>query len=93
MSDTQQFIITCRFPEWGDGENTYPAFGQKYLIEVPVSALDVEWTEDEDRWGFDPDNIIVDHFRQVYYKTQGNYFEGEILFVEPAKLNMLKEVK
>ncbi|PKM88410.1 hypothetical protein CVU83_01720 [Candidatus Falkowbacteria bacterium HGW-Falkowbacteria-2] len=35
-------LVTCRFPEWGnDGDKKYPAFGVKYVIEVPIECEDV----------------------------------------------------
>lgn len=43
MNNMVKVLVTCRFPEWGyEGqEEKYPAFGVKYVIEVPIECEDV----------------------------------------------------
>ncbi len=73
MKNKTKWIITVRFPSWGYGEetNTYPAFGVKYLVSVPIELNET-------------DTGIEDYFLKKYDEKIGNgkKFNGEILFIE-----------
>lgn len=73
MGNTTQLIVTCRFPSWG-GENNdqYPAYGVKYLIEIPNEA--VENGEEEK------------YFIAKYEGKIDKVFNGDILFIEEVQL-------
>ena len=71
MSDKEKCIVTCRFPAWGK-ENEYPAFGVKYLVDVPNEYMDKE-------------NGVYDFFLERYTKVIGGEFNGEVLFIESAE--------
>ncbi len=78
MNDKEQLVITCRFAPWGNEDQTYPAFGVKYLIEVPINR---------------PEEVTDEQlFREMYAATIGNgkEFAGEILFIEEVQLVRLE---
>lgn len=74
MEDKQKYIVTCRFPSWGYGEekNTYPAFGVKYLVEIPFDKEEIE-----------------DEFKKLYAEKIKKEFDGEILFIEEVNFCIL----
>lgn len=80
MNNTQKFIITIRFPSWGYGDRAdeYPAFGVKYLVEIPIEKLEI-------------DGGLEKYFVEIYDKKigKGKEFNGEILFVEETDLVIL----
>ena len=84
MNDKTKFIITCRFPPWGYEEiPEFPAFGVKYLIEVPNDILMNSQY---------PDKSVEVFFKSAYKEKIQNGkkgFDGEILFVEETNLVVL----
>ena len=72
MNNVLRFIITCRFPSWGE-DNQYPAFGVKYLIEVPIER-DEEWEE-----------VFKEKYKAKIGRGEKD-FDGEILFSEIVEL-------
>jgi len=86
MNNELQFLITVRYPEWGDDNGgKYPAFGLKYLFKTPVIAVpDFENEMDAVMWS--EDKVVRDRFKQWWRKHigHGETFNGDILFVEPS---------
>lgn len=91
MNDKTKYLITVRFPAWGypDGKrDEYPAFGVRYLIEVPneIAYKEEEITEDP----------VLTFFKEQYKQTIGRgekEFNGEILFVEEFNCTILPTTK
>jgi len=45
MSDKIKLIFVCRFEPWGENKQ-YPAFGVKYLIEIPIPQTEEDVFQD-----------------------------------------------
>ena len=73
MNNTQKFIVTCRFPSWGNG--AYPAFGIKYLVQIPIEIDEVE-------------TFFKEKYKEKINLGKKD-FDGEILFVEETELVIL----
>jgi len=85
MSNEEQFLITARFPSWGDEGFTFPAFGVKYLINTPIiiPVTDEDGEIIEEDWNYEEE--IANYFKQYYKDTIKKDFDGEILFIEPVQ--------
>lgn len=89
MSNKEQFLITCRFPEWGDTKQ-YPAFGVRYLLTTPI-IVEPDWPESDERWiSYDEAQPVVEYFKQGFKSRIGKDFDGEVLFVEPFQVTALE---
>ena len=89
MSDTQDWIITCRFPSWKEGNHTFPAFGVEYFITTGIHPLP-EWADDDPRWlDYDDMAYVKDEFYKQFMKVIGKDFDGEILWIRYSELVIL----
>ena len=75
MTDKIMLCFICRFPAWGENKE-YPAFGVKYLIEVPIETAQKE-------------EGATNFFKEKFKEHIKKDFDGEILFVEEAELVIL----
>ena len=99
MSNEQQYIIIVRFPEWEqepiaeagqEGPQKYAAFGMKFLFTMPIIPFP-EWPEEDERWfTYSEEAIVKRTFREAFNASRSKPFDGEILFVEPTSMSVLK---
>ncbi len=75
MNNKTQLIFVCRFPAWGE-KLEFPAFGVKYLVEVPI-----ENSENEED--------CIEYFKIAFKNKINKDFDGEILFVEEVQIVLL----
>lgn len=95
MNDKVKYLITVRFPSWQQGENTYPAFGGRYLVEIPLSRLtkDTEPKEHmtEEEWATlkDPMENVKEYFAEVFENKIGHKFNGDVIFIDQMDIVVL----
>jgi hypothetical protein len=81
MTNTEQYIITCRFAGWSVLDEDYGPFGVKYLMEMPIQPIPDSDDSDE-RWeGYDPHVAVLERFHEMFEHTIGKPFDGEIPFI------------
>jgi len=42
MNNTIKILITCRFAPWFQLDEQYPAYGVKYILDIPIYCEDAE---------------------------------------------------
>lgn len=75
MNNKIKFIATCRFPSWGEN-NQYPAYGVKYLIEVPIEKCE------------ELESFFAEKYKEVIGRGTEE-FNGELLFIEEVDICIL----